>query len=225
VLFFYVNINDTFNPVKVPNGQACVTYLLSSFMTIDPSVLAAIAAVCQDDTNKWFNFENAFTFLAPTCPVAAKAAKKGMVSFDANISSTSTKAQGGLGGDCKKPGKGLTGMALCYHKYAEFKELPKDQQDELSKWHKANGCNKEEKSGKGGKGRGKRSPSRSPWNTNHTTKKFKSMISKMEACQTKMYEAMADVQATSIAAIHATSPGTMPPQGHWLLVRWLEFHL
>ena len=31
------------------------------------------------------------------------------------------------------------------------------------------------------------------------------MISEMEACQTKMYEAMAKVQATSIAAIHATS--------------------
>ncbi len=35
------------------------------------------------------------------------------------------------------------------------------------------------------------------------------MISKMEACQTKMCEAITNVQATSIAAIHATSPGTM----------------
>jgi hypothetical protein len=38
------------------------------------------------------------------------------------------------------------------------------------------------------------------------------MISKMEACQTKMYEAMADVQVTSIAAIHATSTGATPFQ-------------
>jgi hypothetical protein len=38
------------------------------------------------------------------------------------------------------------------------------------------------------------------------------MISEMEACQTKMYEAMADVQATSIAAIHATSTGATPFQ-------------
>jgi hypothetical protein len=36
------------------------------------------------------------------------------------------------------------------------------------------------------------------------------MISKMEACQTKMYEAMAEMQATSIAAIHATSTGAPP---------------
>jgi hypothetical protein len=39
-------------PIEAPNGQACVTYLLDLFMTINPSVLAAIAAVRQDDTNK-----------------------------------------------------------------------------------------------------------------------------------------------------------------------------
>jgi hypothetical protein len=39
-------------PVEVPNNGARVTYLLDSFTTIDPSVLAAIAAVCQDDANK-----------------------------------------------------------------------------------------------------------------------------------------------------------------------------
>ena len=38
------------------------------------------------------------------------------------------------------------------------------------------------------------------------------MISKMEACQKKMYKAMANVQATSIAAIHATSTGATPFQ-------------
>jgi hypothetical protein len=39
-------------PVEVPNDCAHVTYLLDLFTTIDPSVLAAIAAVCQDDANK-----------------------------------------------------------------------------------------------------------------------------------------------------------------------------
>jgi hypothetical protein len=33
---------------------------------------------------------------------------------------------------------------------------------------------------------------------------IQSMLSKMEACQTKMYEAMAKVQSTGIAAIQAT---------------------
>ncbi len=34
----------------------------------------------------------------------------------------------------------------------------------------------------------------------------------MEARQTKMYEAMAEVQTTSIAAIQATTAGPTPPQ-------------
>jgi hypothetical protein len=100
-------------PIDVPNDRARVTYLLDSFTTIDQSVLAAIAAVRQDDTNKRVNFEDAFTFLAPTCPVAEKAAKKGRILFDANVLSTNVKAQAGLGGDCQKPRKGRTGVALC----------------------------------------------------------------------------------------------------------------
>ncbi len=46
-------------PVEVSDDCAHVTYLLDSFTAIDPSVLAAIAAVCQDDANKQVNFENA----------------------------------------------------------------------------------------------------------------------------------------------------------------------
>jgi len=129
-------------PVDVPNQRAQVTYLLDSITTTDPNVLAALAAVCQDEVNKRVNFENSFTFLAPTCPVTAKVAKKGRVSFDANISGTNGKTHGGLGGDREKPGKGASGVALRYHKFAEFKNLPKDQQDELVEWNKANGRGK-----------------------------------------------------------------------------------
>ena len=195
-------------PVDVPNERARVTYLLDSIITTDPNVLAATAAVRQDEVDKRVNFESSFTFLAPTCPVTAKAAKKGRVSFDANVSGTNGKPQGGLGGDREKPGKGATGVALRYHKYAEFKTLPKDQQDELSAWTKANGRGKDDKGGaKGGKG-GKRGSGGSP--RNDPTKKLKSMISEMEARQTKLYEAMADVQTTSIAAIQASSPIPSP---------------
>jgi len=38
------------------------------------------------------------------------------------------------------------------------------------------------------------------------------MISEMEARQTKMYEAMAEVQTTSIAAIQAATASPTPPQ-------------
>ena len=85
-----------------------------------------------DDAKKQVNFENAFTFLAPTCPVAAKAAKKGMVLFEANVLSTNMKAQAGLGGDCEKPGKGRTGVALLYHKNNKFQALSVEQKAELN---------------------------------------------------------------------------------------------
>jgi hypothetical protein len=198
-------------PIEVPNDCARVTYLLDLFMTIDPSVLAAIAAVCQDDANKQVNFENAFTFLASTCPVAAKAAKKGRVLFEANVLFTNMKAQAGLGGDCKKPQKGRSGVALHYHKYNEFQAFFAEQKAELNEWKEDNGRSKEDKGG-GKKGGGKRSPGSSPHNATNANKKWKSMISEMEACQTKMYEAIAKVQATSIAAIHATSTGALPFQ-------------
>ncbi len=111
-------------PVEIPNDRAQVTYLLDSFKMIDPSVLAAMAAVRQDDANKLINFKNAFTFLAPSCPVVAKATKKGRVSFEVNVSGTGGKPdQGGLGGDCEKPGKGATAVDLCYHKFEEYRNL------------------------------------------------------------------------------------------------------
>jgi hypothetical protein len=119
-------------------------YLLDSIRTTDPNVLAATVAVRQDEVNKRVNFKSSFTFLAHTCPVTGKLAKKGRVSFEANVSGTNGKPQGGLDGDHKKPGKGASGVALCYHKFAEFKNLSKDQQDEFVEWNKANGCGKGE---------------------------------------------------------------------------------
>jgi hypothetical protein len=172
---------------------------------IDLSVLAAMAAVHQDDADKRINFKNAFIFLAPSCPVLVKATNTGRISFEANVSDTGGKPhQGGLGGDCKKPGMGVTGVTLCYHKFDKFKNLPKskEQQQELSEWNKAYGRGK-----KDGKKKGKCSLSAgSPCNNAKNIKKFKSSISEMEACQTKLFEAMADVQTTSVAAIHAASP-------------------
>ena len=118
--------------------------------------------------------------MAPTCPVAAKAAKKGRILFDANVLSTNMKAQAGLGGDCKKPGKGRTGVALLYHKYNKFQALSVEQKAELNEWKETNGCSKEDKGG-GKKGGGNCSPGGSPCNAINTNIKWKSMISDMEA--------------------------------------------
>jgi hypothetical protein len=161
-----------------------------------------MAAVRQDDADKRINFKNAFTFLAPSCPVFAKAAKKGRVSFEANVSGTGGKPhQGGLGGDREKPGKEAIGVALHYHKFKEYRNLSKEQQEELTKWNKANGGGKNH-----GKKKGKRSsPAGRPRSKSDNAKKFKSMISAMEAQQNELFEAMADVQTTSVAAIRASA--------------------
>ncbi len=73
-----------------------------------------------------------------------------------------------------------------------------------------------------GKKKGKRSlPAGSPRNKSDNAKKFKSMISAMEAQQNELFEVMADVQTTSVAAIQAsaTSPVASPrAAGHGAVV-------
>jgi hypothetical protein len=121
-------------PVGVPNDCGRVTYLMDSLKTIDPTVLAAIAAVCQDEADKCVNFENTFAYLVPVCPFTAKTAKKtGKVAFDTSVLGTSGKTQGGLGGGNANPGKGSTSVALRYHCHKEFHALNREQKDDLCK--------------------------------------------------------------------------------------------
>jgi hypothetical protein len=68
-------------PVDVPNDRLCVTHLMESIQLTDPTVLAALAAVRQDENNKHVNFESCFAYLVAVCPVEAKLAKKGKVTF------------------------------------------------------------------------------------------------------------------------------------------------
>jgi hypothetical protein len=184
-------------PVDVTNEQARVTYLIDSLKTVNPTVLVAIAAIRQDEADKQVHFENAFSYLVPVCPVTAKAAKKtGKVSFGAEVSAATGKNAGGIGGGNLKPGKGSSGVDLCYHRHKEFHALTKEQKDELCEWTKANGGKKTTKGGK--KPGSPRAARDAP-----SAKKIKSMISELEACQTKMFEAMAEVQQSSMNAIHA----------------------
>ncbi len=59
-------------PADVPNNRQRVTYLLDSMKTENPKVLACMAAIEQDETGKQVSFEDASTFLIPSCPVTAK---------------------------------------------------------------------------------------------------------------------------------------------------------
>jgi hypothetical protein len=124
-------------PVDVPNNRLRVTHLMESIQSTDPTVLAALAAVRQDESNKRVNFESCFAYLVVVCPVEAKLAKKGKVTFQADISAAAATAPG-LGGDAKKPGFGKSGVSLRYYKHKDFVKLPKDQKDELSTWQRAN---------------------------------------------------------------------------------------
>jgi hypothetical protein len=166
---------------------------MESIQSTDPTILAALAAVRQDETDKHVNFKSSFAYLVVVCLVEAKLAKKGKVTFQADISAMSATAAG-LGGDAKKPGFGTTGVALCYHKHKDFIKLPKDQKDELSAWQHAN-FNKNN-----GGGKRKSSPGKSD-----LSKKFKSMISAMETKQNEVMQAMADAQQAGISAMLAGS--------------------
>ena len=107
-------------PVEVPNGRQRVTWLMNSITSIDPGVLAAIAAVRQDEVDKRVNFESTVAYLAPVCPVAAKQQRRGKL--EANVSGTTASGLGATG---------KTGVALRYHKYSEFQKLSDEQKEEL----------------------------------------------------------------------------------------------
>jgi hypothetical protein len=55
-------------PVDVPNDCARVTYLMDLLKTVDPTVLAAIAAVHQDEADKRVNFEKYVCLFGPCLP-------------------------------------------------------------------------------------------------------------------------------------------------------------
>jgi hypothetical protein len=135
-------------PTEIPNPRQRVTYVLTSIETVDPKVLAAMAAVELDETNMRINFEVMAAYMLPHCPVAAKHGKKN--ALGAKISSTAGAVLTGK--------KGKSGVTLCYHEPKLFHKLPKDQKAELSEWTKnnrPNGGNKR-KGGPPGKETGRR---------------------------------------------------------------------
>ena len=56
-------------PVDVPNNCSRVTHLMELIQLKDPTVLAALAAVRQDEKDKRVNFESCFVYLVAVCPV------------------------------------------------------------------------------------------------------------------------------------------------------------
>ena len=54
-------------PVDVPNERAQVTYLMDSIKMTDPTVMAALAAIRQDELDKSVNFDHSFASLPCCC--------------------------------------------------------------------------------------------------------------------------------------------------------------
>ena len=165
-------------PVEVPNGRQRVTWLMNSITSIDPSVLAAIAAVRQDETDKRVNFESAVTYLAPVCPVTAKQQRKGKL--EVNVSGTTVNGLGSVG---------KTGVALRYHKYSEFLKLSEEQKKELKDWKSNNK--------KDGKRKG------APATEKKANKKMKGMIAAFSAANKEAMLALADSNSATVAAVAA----------------------
>ncbi len=109
-----------------------MTNLIDSLDTVDPTVLAAVSLVRQDNANKRVNFEAVVNFLVQSCPVATKQAKK-KVSFDASVAAVDVKQ----GTGSNKPKMGKTGVPLRYHKKADFFKLSQAQKEEVVVWNKA----------------------------------------------------------------------------------------
>ncbi len=118
-------------PAEVPGPRQQVTYLLDSMKTVDPKVLAGMAAIEQDELVKRNDFELSVTFLLPSCPVVAKNVKAKVLGV--NVSSSDvTVAKAGV------VTKGSTGVELCWHEPSKFKLLTKEQKVELAAWNKSN---------------------------------------------------------------------------------------
>ena len=101
----YVNLTEATEHIayQLPNNRTRVTQFLDSIMCVDPELIAAIAAVKQDDPGMRDSFEQAMTFIAPSDPVARK--KQASKRSAAEISATFAE------GPLKKQGK--TGVELC----------------------------------------------------------------------------------------------------------------
>jgi hypothetical protein len=119
-------------PTEVLGPPQQVTYLQDSLKTVEPKVLAGMAAIEQDELAKRSDFELSVTFLLPSFPVVAKNVKS--KSLGATVSGSDGKpvVKG------TEVVKGTTGVELRWHEPSKFKKLTKEQKVEPSAWNKSN---------------------------------------------------------------------------------------
>ena len=110
-------------PTEIPNPRQCVTDLLDLLDgVVDPKLLAAMAAVEQDDTVKRINFKEAVNYLLPSDPVASKKKTGPRATISGTVGATGSPAK-----------VGKTGVKLCWHDPKSFDKLTKEQKTEFQK--------------------------------------------------------------------------------------------
>ena len=185
---YYIDLTEAAEhvPVECPNERSRVTWLLDSIDCKDADLLAAVAAIKQDDPGKRSSFEDAVAFIIPCCPVEKKKVKR--THFSATVASSNglnTKLKSGIG---------KTGVELRFHKHEEFWALPEDQRQEVSEHTaamKAAGLlnNSTKRKAGGAKGNGQ------------ANKKKKVNVSSAIAQQGKLMAAMASTLSQTQAAL------------------------
>ena len=137
----YVNwgVAAQYIPDQVPNDQIKVYNFLESIKDcVNPDIAAARSAIRIEKNGFYNDWEKAVEHILPCCPVSAKKNKKKGGTNPAEVSTAETV----------KKGVGKTGVELRWHKRSEFKDLTKEQKDELVKYHRDN--NITNPNGKGG---------------------------------------------------------------------------
>ena len=193
----YISLGEAADhvPVQIPDERTRVTNLMDSLDTVDPTVLAAVSSVRQDEFNKRVNFEAAVTFLVQSCPAAIKQNKK-KVSFDASLSAIEVAPGKGT----QKSKMGTTGVPLRYHPKAEFIKLNRAQREEVAAWVKAN-----PKKGD------KRKRDDNDGTSGSRPKKWNSKLSAISARQEEVMAAMVESQKAGLEAM-ASSIASLAPQ-------------
>jgi hypothetical protein len=164
-----------------------MTFLLDSIVTENPKVLATVALIQQDTNGMRINFEDAVTFLLPTCPVKHKDKAKNVSASVASVgASGSTAAPAGN----KPHPMGKTGVELRWYADNTFSKLTKEQRTEVSQWVKANNA-------RGGKSAGDK-----------TGNKQKGRVSLAEAYNTKVLASMQATIAASGGTANTPSDGS-----------------
>ncbi len=123
----YIQLTEAAEQVlaEVPGPRQRVTYFLDSMKTVDPKVLAGMAAIEQDELGKRRDFELSVTFLLSSCPVVAKNVKA--KDLGVNVSSSDVTVA-----KSSEVTKGSTGMKLRWYEPNKFKLLTKEQKVELA---------------------------------------------------------------------------------------------